>query len=565
VSAGSFINGEFISSHWMVVVVIGLAFFAVQLALSIRFYFRMRQQERFLRLLCRDFEQGIADLQLQARSGNSDWVNWVIVNYSIDSPSATSNFTRDDALQELDARIVSSSDYLLLQRMGIMAPLLGVVLTVIGFYWLEIGTGEQSLQTILFAVAPLVSGVGTGAVLALINQALLHIAGHRAESLRMTARKWFDMAIWSRVNLDTRAATGHAVSALNQLSASLGDASTRYAQGASQINASTVSMSGAASQFHDVVRSFSAEIKGIPEALRDVRRATTASTEALEELIHVGFRAVANLDVSVAAFRSTIDREFAAAAKLQHRSGRLLTKSAQQIDAASERIQSGSHKLNDTAHANQIAFARMDASMQQHVLGGNQQFHDTVGALTRRIADFGQEVSALSSIVEGVAKEFNKMTGVLAPSVTSLRETIDNRFAVAVSQQSTQVESVNQSMQRLQGAADILTDAGKQMQQSIKIDAEASQRTIDEISTSLASFGKQLSEFVTVGLDPATRRLAALHDTLADFEAAVDAIYEFDDAGDNAAQATNSGDQLSVDADPDSRSGFMSWLSHRPR
>jgi hypothetical protein len=82
--------------------------------------------------------------------------------------------------------------------MGVMAPLLGVVLTVAGFYWLHVGDDVQSLQTILLAVAPLVSGVGTGAVLALINQALLHIAGRRVESLRMSARTWFDTVIWSR-------------------------------------------------------------------------------------------------------------------------------------------------------------------------------------------------------------------------------------------------------------------------------------------------------------------------------------------------------------------------------
>jgi hypothetical protein len=71
-------------------------------------------------------------------------------------------------------------------------------LTVGGFYWLRVGDGEQSLQTILLTVTPLVSGVGTGAILALINQALLHIAGRRVESLRTTARSWFDMVIWCR-------------------------------------------------------------------------------------------------------------------------------------------------------------------------------------------------------------------------------------------------------------------------------------------------------------------------------------------------------------------------------
>src|SRR5947207_10546319 len=101
--------------------------------------------------------------------------------------------------------------------MGVMAPLLGVILTVAGFYWLRVGDENQSLQTILLAVTPLISGVGTGAVLALINQALLHIAGRRVESLRMSARTWFDSVIWSRSSFDTQASTMKAVQAMERL------------------------------------------------------------------------------------------------------------------------------------------------------------------------------------------------------------------------------------------------------------------------------------------------------------------------------------------------------------
>src|SRR5436305_15201113 len=80
--------------------------------------------------------------------------------------------------------------------MGVVSPMLGGGLTVAGFYWLDVGEGAESLQSILMTVTPLVSGGGTGAVLALINQVLLHIAGRRVESLRATARAWFDAAVW---------------------------------------------------------------------------------------------------------------------------------------------------------------------------------------------------------------------------------------------------------------------------------------------------------------------------------------------------------------------------------
>lgn len=329
-------NGAFTTSHLFVVLCTGLAFFAVQLALCFRVWLRMRREERVVEAQGLDAEPGEDERHgHRARSSKLGWVDWVLSNFAADATPGS--FSREDALAELDARIASNGDYLALQRMGVMAPLLGVVLTVIGFYWLELGDDEQSLQTILLAVAPLVSGVGAGAVLALVNQVLLHVAGHRAESLRLAARRWFDTAIWRRLDGPSREAAGRAVAAMDALSVSLGEANARYVGGAAEIVEATSSMSAAAKQFREMIETVGAEMRGVPEALREVRRATTASADALEELIRVGSRAVANLDVSVAAFRSTIDREYAEAAKLERRVRRALGRAARQLDGEERR------------------------------------------------------------------------------------------------------------------------------------------------------------------------------------------------------------------------------------
>jgi hypothetical protein len=193
-------NSYFFSNEWTPVIGIGLLFFLVQIVLCISFCSGIRRQEQAIKRLHRDFDQnrdGRSNADVLGRKHT--WLQWVLFHFPADSTSP-SNFTREDALQELDTRIASNGNYLLLQRMGVMAPLLGVILTVAGFYWLRVGDENQSLQTILLAVTPLVGGVGTGAVLALVNQGLLHVAGRRVESLRMAARTWFDTAIWSRLN-----------------------------------------------------------------------------------------------------------------------------------------------------------------------------------------------------------------------------------------------------------------------------------------------------------------------------------------------------------------------------
>jgi hypothetical protein len=196
-TSGSFLS-TFLSSEWAPVIGVGLLFFLLQIVLCITFCFHIRRQERAIKRLNRDFEQdGDGRTSVRAHGRRHAWLQWVFFTFPANSTSP-SNFTREDALQELDTQIASNGNYLLLQRMGVMAPLLGVVLTVAGFYWLRVGDDDQSLQTILLAVTPLISGVGTGAVLALVNQALLHVAGRRVESLRMTARNWFDAVIWRR-------------------------------------------------------------------------------------------------------------------------------------------------------------------------------------------------------------------------------------------------------------------------------------------------------------------------------------------------------------------------------
>lgn len=208
------LHGEIALNEWVPVICIGAPFLLLQLILCFSVCRRLRLQERFLKRLIRNYEAGSAQSEKVIDADRASWLHWVLKHFPANYSRTTCRFTREDALQELDTRIASNGNYLLLQRMGVMAPLLGVVLTVAGFYWLKVGDDEQSLQTILQAVTPLVAGVGTGAVLALINQLLLHVAGRRVESLRLTGRTWFDSVIWQNPTLEYRppnAATGQAL------------------------------------------------------------------------------------------------------------------------------------------------------------------------------------------------------------------------------------------------------------------------------------------------------------------------------------------------------------------
>ena len=323
-----------LSDHWAVVIGVSVFFFLLQMMLSMKLYAQTWGQNRFLRQLRRDFEAGGSGRPtLEEPLDDFSWLEWVVASF----PTAEENrrpgrFTRETALHELDVRIASDWSYLLLQRMGVMAPLLGVVLTVVGFYWLKVDDGtEQSLQTILTSVTPLVSGVGAGAVLALLNQFLLQGVGGRLERLRMTARSWFDAVIWPYATPESPVSEVNAISSIETFAGILVGAARRHTESSDQIAAATAAMKQAAAKFEQIVGSIHGEIKGLPAALDVIRDATDASAQALQDLIPVGARAVANLDVSVAAFRTTIDREFTEAAKIHLEASKSLDAAVEQM------------------------------------------------------------------------------------------------------------------------------------------------------------------------------------------------------------------------------------------
>jgi methyl-accepting chemotaxis protein len=560
-------DGEFRVDNWLVVIAVGLVFFLVQLALTLRFNFRLRRQQRNLARLARDVEKGGDGRPDSAKLRESyGWIDWVVANFPARSTNPPANYSREDVLQELDTRIASDSAYLLLQRMGIMAPLLGVVLTVIGFYFLEINDEqEQSLQSILLAVTPLVAGVGTGAVLALINQVLLHLAGRRVESLRLAAREWFDAVIWRHIGLDTQAATVKAVRAIERLATSVNESATRHDASSNRMAQTTTSMKDAATQFGQVVKSFTTEIRGIPESLSEVRRSTSAAAASLDDLIQMGTRAVANLDVSVAAFRTALDREFATAAQLHLRSSKILSDSAQGISEAAELLKSGAGDVKQITQSSAASFEKLDDSIRQQMVPANRRFHEAVHELSGHAAAVTKAARDLSSHVESTASELDKTAGRLVPSFNSLSDAVDQRFGPAVAQQGKQVESISQSMERLRevaesmsegmrglrsmleefsvavgrtgplqeslvGTAKELTEAGKHLRRSIESDMAPSQRTMHDSAATFAQAAAQMSDFTRDGLVPATRELSTLHDTLRGLEEVVTSIRSFSQA-----------------------------------
>jgi len=342
---------ELLENHWTVVLLIGVFFLLIQLFLCASFWHRMGKYRKMVLQLQADFHRtGDGRFGIVAFAEHFPWLRWISESFPEDT--TPTNLTRDDVLQELDSRLAADSRYLLLQRMGVMAPLLGVILTVMGFAWLDVPESEeQSLGQILFAVTPLVAGVGTGAVLAFINQGLLHLASTRVESLRTAARTWFDSAIWNQIGIDVQAATIKTIASIERMSQAVATSAEQQNEAADRLQTTTQAIEEAATHLNEALAKFSGEAKELPESMAWLHDSVEACVESLQHLIPIGERAVSGLDVSVAALRSTIDSQFTEASKLH-------TQSVRDLAEAIEYLTENASRLNETTSPNKDTFGQ---------------------------------------------------------------------------------------------------------------------------------------------------------------------------------------------------------------
>ena len=92
-------------------------------------------------------------------------------------------------------------------------------------------------------------------------------------------------------------------------------------------------------------------MEGIPHALSKTRAALETTAEMLHELTPAATRSVANLDVSVAAFRTTIDREFHEAARLHYRASKMLADAATDVSDSAQSLKTVAVDSFHTNHA----------------------------------------------------------------------------------------------------------------------------------------------------------------------------------------------------------------------
>lgn len=395
------------ADHWNVVF-LGAAFLVMQLFLCTRFWRRMKRCHRRLSKLLRDLESGGDGRDITSHAGELPWLRWVHASFPRRS-GTPSTFTRDDVLRELDTQIAADGSYLLLQRAGAMAPLLGVIVTVLGFLLIDFSpAGDQNLDELVWLVAPLAVGVGTGALLAFINQWLLHLVGGQVEQVRFTARAWFDQAIWNHVGADTQAATVKAIEAMERMARTVHEAADRESENIQAMRDGTASIRQAAAEFQETHAALHEQFREMPARFAEMTAALEFALDTLDALIPVGQRATTGLDAAVEAFRGAAEERFAPAAKTHHAAVETLADSIARINESTLQLRFSSGELQDTVNAHANAFKGLNRSLVHQVLPAHEAFLAVLSQFNSRVEG---HVERMDRVHDEVLRSLEHFTG----------------------------------------------------------------------------------------------------------------------------------------------------------
>lgn len=182
----------YFSKHIGVLVAVSLAFVCLVFYASIR-------SSRFHRDFRRDLKQLLDDARNASVTALPNWVglpHWLAPFVAVFRNSFHLTQARDTAGKQLEEALATNREYLKLQKLQTAAPLIGVLLTAIGFITMEVDFDDvQSLAI------PLVGGVATGAILALLSQLVIYFVEIDIDKSRRDGQLLID-EIWTKATAD---------------------------------------------------------------------------------------------------------------------------------------------------------------------------------------------------------------------------------------------------------------------------------------------------------------------------------------------------------------------------
>ena len=513
------------------------------------------------------------------------WMSWVCSEIGVGDCEPI--YSRDDALSELNMRIGSLTAYVILQRTGAMAPLFGVILTVIGFLMLDStafqATNNQSqagfeIGQIFHVVLPLAAGVGGGAVLALINQVFMICVTKRAEQLRTDARCWFDQCIWRNAASSISSAKAQTIASFGKLSDSVNEAADRFTTIATSLENAFASVDRSATRLDNTLVTFQSEIEEVPRNVERLQEIAESSVGAMDVVIPACRQLVSDLHDTVAAFSDAIDTRLSAAIDKHSESAEAFAQSLEQVREASidglqhaaSAITEATDALHSAIESHSSVSRQLEATIADNLVPTHEvmnQSTDTISVssdqLKKAATDLRSIVSAVGETQDGLKQQlqevslsltdgtrefrevatkqfedsFASLTDELGQLRTSLsrgiddfRQVVNEQFARAALEHFSATEELTKSVDALQDTIRQISDGGTAIEEILSDHSQASKQ-IEEINSrlikdaaDLATAAELLSSSVEADVVPGNK---ALNQCIENLKASADQLARF--------------------------------------
>jgi len=393
--------------------VVGLAFLGIQVSVALIFlgaYLVQRNRLKKLRS---------GDLSRADAAASTSWLAFVNTAFP-EGTTMPGAWKREDVHQELENWLFSWPSYLFLQRTAIAAPLIGVVITVLAFWTVELdSSADSTISEIMLHVRPLFVGVFCGAGLALANQLLLYLASIGLNRLRSQWSSWFDDVVWNTLTSRPDTAMADTVDALRTVTETVLGCGEALTSGVQQVQTNVQTISVAAQDILQASASVSASLGEMPQQFTSITELTTSVGQEITGLVSSVKATNETMESSATQFQEVVQDRFAPAVETHERAVADLISVFENAGALSSRLDSVQASVERIVQAaGRVVDSTADLSNAAQKLPAEAE---RIGDLTEAaVANLGQLAAASETTNE-------RMQTTLA----AFQEVVDERFAPA--------------------------------------------------------------------------------------------------------------------------------------
>jgi hypothetical protein len=385
------------------------------------------------------------------------------------------------AVEEFEWSLAHDQYHLGLQRLGILAPIIGVLLTSILFLSFD-STKALKAEAILSSVTPLVAGVFAGAVLAILNQILLTIAGWQINYLRVAVRKWLDARQDVRRDLMDAAAASALLKGSEEAVLSLQQAAVRFEMSADQHIQQSASFQQAIRGIADASRGFEHRISDLGRELRSLEEIASGTKKFVDEATKHGSAAFGRLEEVSSLLHTSAAAKLVPAMETQSRFAEGLVNFMENTGALSHHMTRATEQLVTATQRHSEAWDKIGASWTARVEPAHELFQIRIQDLAAKSEELGSTMASLDNSfqtmgtrIDELQPQWNQQAQLLQVGAQTISRVLDDGLVPIVQAQERAsiawgeaAHRLNQSTGNLSSASDLALSASGEQAKAVK-------------------------------------------------------------------------------------------------